>query len=547
MHSLKNRSLIMPSNDDAQDFVTETIRKRFPKYSADDVRKFLNPRIMDLAPDPSNLHHVHEMADMVLSANKIGVFIDYDVDGVSSGAMWSIFLHAISIEHFVYFPARADGYGPSQSAIDYFRQCGCDLILFLDCGTTAADVIDHIHDIKTCVLDHHKPGNVIANTIIVNPYLHQQEEFYDICTAGLSFLVIAFIERRMIANSSGQSSYKRIAMQLLDLAALGTVADCMPLVGFNRACVKRGLEIIQQSPRSGIQALLHLTNKSNKINASTIGYYIASCLNAAGRLDTSRTAFDLLVATSYESSVEIAQALVNLNNIRKQIEADILILAEHQASAQNDNILVVRHEDWHPGVVGIVAGRLKEGHCKTTFAFYKKHGAWHGSARSSRHDLSTIIASGIKYGLIASGGGHRAAAGLCVNEDQFDEWSKWIVKVALEIDQAAVSSIICDDRALEIDHAMNAGESLPSISILAPFGQGNPNIRILIQGLILKRVTAHGEHLRLMFANHPGSYFAFRCANSWGRSLYNSIGQRLSVVLSVDDSPGGIIEDVIVI
>lgn len=528
MSSFKKKEWILPQNQNCN-IIDDIIQKRFPEYSEEDIQNFLNPKIVNLAPNPFHLYNSDAFAKAIAAASKIGIFVDYDVDGVSSGAMWSIFFNKISKDHIIYFPNRSDGYGPSHKSIDYFRQNHCDLILFLDCGTSAVDVITPITDMKICILDHHKPGNhTVQNAIIVNPYLSQQSDFYNLCTAGLSFLMIGCVDK--LYNT-------KLTMTLLDLAALGTIADCMPLIGVNRAYIKRGLEIIQTNARPGIKALLILMKKNmHSINASTLGYYISSALNAAGRLDTSKTAFDLLVETQYDRARETAQTLINFNDQRKKIESDILSQAEHQVQ-QDQNCIIVRGDDWHPGVVGIIAGRLKEAYNKTTFAFYKKDNAWHGSARSSGHDLSSIIANGIVDNIIAYGGGHHAAAGLCVNDAVFDEWIQWCQ------DTIAEYNIDDNNHKLYIDYILDVYDIFPNIRTLSPFGYGNPNVLMLIKGLILKYVTQYGEHLKLSFANYDKSYFAFRCASSWGKDLTRYIGNKLDIVVSCDEL-SGFIEDI---
>ena len=523
MSSLKNLKWVLQDKT-SENLITDIIQRRFALYKQNDIDNFLNPEISYFMPK-NELCNVSNMSNMIIDAKKIGVFVDYDVDGVSSGAMWSLFFDEILKDHVMYFPSRADGYGPSEAAISFFRTQECDLILFLDCGTNAASIIDLIDDIKTCVLDHHLPSDKIAESLIVNPYLSGQREYFDICTAGLSFFVLSFLDKTFRTE---------LPDQLLDLVSLGTVADCVRLNGINRAYVRKGIEKLRSNPRPGLKALLNKQNRN--INAGALAYFIAPCLNAAGRLDTSETAFQSLVSKSYLDASETAQSLINLNNARKNLELEMISLAEHQVENQaghQDNALVVYHEDWHPGIVGIIAGRIKEKYDKTTFAFYKKNGIWSGSARSAGHDLADIIQQGKDDDIIKDGGGHSAAAGVSIFEDKFELFKDWIKQ----------KQSVVVERILYIDYVADVGQKLPDLSKLSPFGYGNPNVKILIKNLIIKNVTQYGQHLKIVFSNHSSQYFFFRAANIWRQSLKFSTGKTVDIVISADECNSSI-EDI---
>lgn len=533
--SLRNKIWHYDPIEPTQNIIRTILGRRY-NYDEQDINKFINPTFSSSIPDALSLKNVGELVQTILSANKIGMFIDYDVDGVTSGAIWHNLLSDIRKEYVVYCPSRSEGYGPSERAIDFFRNNNCDVILFLDCGTSA-DILRKVNNIKMCILDHHKPGSItVDNAIIVNPYLSEQREYYNICTAGLSFLV---------ATVFNHFSIKTEYTRLLDLACLGTIADCMQLHGYNRAIVKYGLDkingrpiktrsdrIITRYPCTGIKVLMDLMNKHD-INASTLGYYIVPCLNAAGRLDTSYTAFKLLVREKYDDAVELAQQLINLNSQRKIIEREMMVLAENQAD-ESANITIVRDESWHPGITGIIAGRIKEKNNKTTFAFYKKDNAWHGSGRSAGHKLNHIINLGIEAGLVRSGGGHALAAGLCIDDHKFAEWQQWMQQHQIHEDNSTIV----------IDYEIKPGQKLPDIKDISPFGQGHESLRIMIQGLWLKNIITRGEYMLFTFANHPYSYYASKYILSWARDISKHVGRMIDIVLLHDDSNKPVINDI---
>lgn len=497
--------------------------------------------------DEKQSYDARELPDAILIARElleyskkqlpVGIFGDYDADGITSVAIWVEFFKEVGIPYEVYLPDRKDGYGASEIGLKSLFSKGIGALLFLDCGSSSGELLESI-DIPIWIIDHHQVQKIPSKARVMNPYrtdVDVDPKYKEICTAGLSFM---FIRSFAEMFSIGQ----KFVLSLADLACIGTIGDVMPLNPFNRECVKLGLELINNSSRISIASLCDVLKLGKQsfadekrgskgeeqvctrgINYGKISFYIVPCINAAGRIMSATTALDWILSTS--NSKKLSLTLHSLNLQRREMEKEIL---EELVVDASKEILFVKDDRLHPGMVGIVAGRLKEVHYKTCFVFYKSENLWKGSARSDSHDLGKLIAESIQLGLAEAGGGHKCAAGVSILESRFDEWKNWMLN--------RVKDELVLDREIEIDGFITelGLKNLQKLSSFGPFGPGNPSPRLILKSAWLRDTIQVGDHLRCVLQSGT-SLFAFRCINSWGVELQKRVGKHIDMLLSVDE------------
>lgn len=528
----------------------KSIRNKFwqVKYTYSDcfLKSIANSRTnlqelkYDAAELPDAAVFAHQLLDFREKNLSIGVFGDYDADGITSVAIWTQFFIKIGIRHQIYIPNRADGYGASNKGID-FLSSKTDVLLFLDCGSNSAELLDKL-EMPVWIVDHHQVQTLPCKAKVINPYrtdVFVDTKYREICTAGLSFMFIKSFAHKFNLEEAFVKS-------LADLACIGTIGDVMPLNSFNRSCVKKGLELINAHSRESITSLCEVLNigilqknqghyynkdvqvKPQKsydlISYSKVAFYIVPCINAAGRLMDAKIALDWLLSTI--ESRKLSLTLNSLNLQRREIEKEMLKEIQVDAS---EEILFLKDEKLSAGMVGIIAGRLKEMHSKTSFVFYKSDNMWKGSARSENHDLGKLIAKSVEIGLAESGGGHKMAAGISVSESKFNDWKQWM------LNQSKDELIL--EMPTEIDGFITeiGLNKIEKLSPFSPFGPGNPVPKLILKAAWIKNVIAQGEHLRCVLQSGK-CIFAFRSANSWGIELKKRIGRHMDLLLSVDEN-----------
>ena len=495
----------------------------------------------DAAELPEASLFAQELLEFAQKGFSIGIFGDYDADGITSVAIWIEFLRKIGIRHEVYVPDRADGYGASVQGIELLSS-KTDGLLFLDCGSNSAELLDSLQ-MPVWILDHHQIQTLPSSAKVINPYRTDvvlDPKYREICTAGLSFMFVqSFASKFKLKEDFVES--------LADLACIGTVGDVMPLNFFNKICVKKGLELINAGSRQSIVSLCEVlgigetvnqriqanggssksafTQKSyNLINYSKVAFYLVPCINAAGRLMSAKLALDWLLSTF--DSHKLSLTLNSLNLQRREMEKEIL---EEIRVDNSEDILFLKDERLHAGLVGIIAGRLKELHSKTSFVFYKSGENWKGSARSEGHDLGKLIAESVALGFAEAGGGHKAAAGITVANNKFEAWKEWILNQSNH-EPIPEPSVEVDGFIPEL--GLNR---LANLESFAPFGPGNPIPKLILKAAWLKDVIFSGEHARCILQSGR-CIFAFRAANSWGIELKRRIGRHVDLLLSVDEN-----------
>ena len=386
---------------------------------------YLAPALRDLLPDPMGLRDMGLAADRLLRAverrERIAIFADYDVDGGASAALLLIWLRAFGLQATLYIPDRIDeGYGPNVPAMQALAAAH-DVIVCVDCGTLSHEPIAAAKGADVLVLDHHLGAEDLPPALaVVNPNRQDEDgRLAHLCAAGVVFLTLVEVNRRL--RQSGQTGPD--LMSLLDLVALATVADVAPLLGVNRAFVRQGLRVMARRERTGLRALADIARMDQAPTAYALGFVLGPRVNAGGRIGQADLGARLLATEDPAEAAALAERLDMLNGERREIEAAVRAAALAQAEARGlDGPLVwAAGHGWHPGVVGIVAARLKEATNRPAVVIGLEGGIGKGSARSvSGVDLGAAVQRVAAEGLLLKGGGHKMAAGLTLTEEQLE-------------------------------------------------------------------------------------------------------------------------------
>ena len=457
----------------------------------DEVSAYLAPTLRELMPQPSAMADMEKgsarIAAAVRNGERIGIIGDYDVDGVTSTALMRQLLRGAGAEVFVHIPDRIrEGYGPSRAAVTALAEKGVKLLLTLDCGVMAHDPLLLAGELgmDVVIVDHHQAGEELPQAeAVINP--NRQDDLSGLghlCAVGVALVLAAVILRDL--RQAGWFGDHRPApdlLQLLDLAALGTVCDVVPLKGLNRALVTQGLKVMGNRGNAGLAALADVARLKRRPDTYALGYLMGPRINAAGRVGSADLALELLSTNDRGQAMELAHKLEELNRARQAIELQVVEQAAWQAeqslgASGNLPVLVVAGNDWHPGVLGLVASRLKERFGLPAFALgiNRETGIATGSGRSIHGvDLGRAVRLAGGQGLLVKGGGHAMAAGLTVEAGKLGA-----LRAFFEEQLRAETAAAAEGRALMIDGALAAGACKPELVELlekaGPFGSGNP-------------------------------------------------------------------------
>ncbi|MDB5510596.1 MAG: recJ [Enterovirga sp.] len=522
---------------------------------------FLAPRLRDLLPDPSTLAAMDtaaaRLADAVVRRERVAIFGDYDVDGACSAALLADYLRACGVAAEIRIPDRlTEGYGPNVEAMRDFAKSGAALIVTVDCGTAGQVPLEEAArlGVDVVVLDHHgAPEMLPPARAIVNP--NRQDDLSGLghlCAAGIVFVTLVALSRELRRRGfwqPGRSEPDLLAA--LDLVALATVADVVPLVGLNRAFVRQGLAILRNRRRVGLAALVDAARVETAPECWHLGYCLGPRINAGGRIGDSSLGARLLMTEDPGEAAAIAATLERLNEERRAIEAR----AVEEAEAEGDRILdgtpearalVLSSPDWHPGIVGLVAARLKERFGRPVFAFAgREDGTATGSGRSvPGADLGRAVRAAVEAGAAAKGGGHAMAAGATILASELDRF-----RAALEA-ELPMRGAETRFEPLDIDAALTAGgatvETVRAVENAGPFGQGQPEPVFAFGGHRVVEARQIGTgHVRAVLRSGDGATLraiAFRSADKpLGQVLLGSVGQTLHVAgtLCLDRWGGG--------
>lgn len=541
------QALALTQTHGIDDFLARVIAGR--GVTVADAAGYLDPKLRDLLPDPSSLRDMDAATDRLAHAiergEQIAIFGDYDVDGACSSALLVDFWRAACApEPLLHIPDRiVEGYGPNVEAIRDLAARGATLLVTVDCGTTSheAFAVARGLGLDVIVLDHHQAPEVLPDALVVNPNrLDDLSGQGALCAAGVVFLALIGLSRTLRARgwwSDDRSEPDLLAS--LDLVALATVADVAPLARLNRALVAKGLMVMAARSRPGLAALIDVARLDGRPRARDLGFALGPRINAGGRIGDAGLGARLLTLADSVEARRIASELDRLNSERQIVERTTLEQAIAQAEAQlassnRLSCLIVEGHDWHPGIVGLIASRLKERFNIPSFVIAFNGTIGTGSGRSlSGVDLGAAVRRAVDLGVAVKGGGHAMAAGVTLSRDRSNDFRAFL-NDALE---AAVEAARLDD-ALFLDATL-AGRGvcldlLRRIERAGPFGQGNPEpVFALPEQQVAFAQTVGADHVRARLRSRDGAMvdaIAFRAAHSpLGEALLRGEGAQLHV------------------
>jgi single-stranded-DNA-specific exonuclease len=553
------------------DIVTQLLLAR--GVAREDLERHRNPSLRAFLPDPSEFRDMDVAADRlaqaVITAEATTIYGDYDVDGATSAALLIRLLRMLGHDAGYYIPDRLlEGYGPSGEALVKLADQGSSLIVTVDCGAMAHEALAMARDagVDVIVVDHHKCSAELPHaTALVNPNRLDEGEIGaahgHLAAVGVAFLLAIATVRVLRARGWFESRREPDLFALLDLVALGTVADVAALHGLNRALVAQGLKVMARREGVGMAALIDASRLTRAPACSDLGFALGPRINAGGRVGESTLGVRLLITEDPDEAQTIAAQLSRLNEERRAIEASVQEAAEAQLDAQHNRaVLVLAGRGWHPGVIGIVAGRIKEKAGKPALVIAldaDEAGMGKGSGRSiSGVDLGAAIIAAREAGLLVAGGGHAMAAGLTIDPARLGDLADWLdARLGAEVAQSATN------QALALDLALAPGGLVPplveTLESAGPFGVGWPGPRLAVGPVRLVKADIVGtDHVRLIVRGDDGASFkaiAFRAAQSemgqallhgthhrklWlaGRAKIDDWGSRPAAELHVEDA-----------
>ena len=472
----------------------------------DDIAAFLNPSLKEQLPDPDSLKDMDKaasrIAEAIVNGEKVAVFGDYDVDGATSSALLARFFRALGQELRIYIPDRlAEGYGPNAPALLKLKDEGVDLVITVDCGVTAYEPLAAAADagVDIVVLDHHRAEPELPKaTAIVNPNrLDDESGQGHLAGVGVAFLTVVAVNRLLRARGWYEDKQEPRILQWLDIVALGTVCDVVPLTGVNRAFVAQGLRVMAMRQNAGITALSDINDLSSAPTAFHAGFILGPRVNAGGRVGESSLGARLLSTDDAAEAREIAGKLHQYNAESKAIESDVLedALAQiEDKNMQDDMVIVASGDGWHPGVIGIVAARIKEKYNRPACVVaFDDNGMGKASGRSvSGIDLGGAVIEARQNGLLVNGGGHKMAAGFTVMRDRLDELRAALSAHAVrQLDGGAYQPELRVDGVLSVP-ALTLS-LLEKLDMLAPYGAGHAEPRFALAGVRVIKLKVVGE------------------------------------------------------
>ncbi len=525
----------------------------------DHAPSFLEPRLRDHLPEPLHLRDMERAVARLVAAiekgERIAVFGDYDVDGATAAALLLRFLAAVGAPTRLYVPDRLDeGYGPNAPALLRLREEGVRVVVTVDCGTTAHQPLAAAAaaGLDIVVVDHHVAEPLLPRAAaIVNPNrLDETSPHGDLAAVGVAFLLVIALNRAL--RQAGWYRGARAEPDLLawlDLVALGTVCDVVPLVGLNRAFVAQGLKLARSSANPGLKALAAVAGIKEPLDAYHLGFVLGPRVNAGGRVGTAELGARLLATDDPAVAAELAQRLDGYNRERREIEARTLAaaIAAVEATPQSPVLAFAAAPGWHPGVIGIVAARLKERYQRPACVVAIADGIGKGSGRSiAGLALGPAVIAARQAGLLINGGGHAMAAGFTVAADKLEALRLYLAeRLGDGLDgERLVPELIIDGL---LSPGAASAELVRHVAALAPFGAANPEPRFAFAPVrVLHAEPVGGEHLRCTLADPLGPArlraIAFRAsASPLGRFLAETRGSAIQVAgrLRHDSWQGG--------
>ena len=496
------------------------------------IENFLNPKIKNFLPNPYNFKDMGKgletISRHIKNKNKICIFGDYDVDGATSSGIMSKYLEQLNIDHFVFIPDRQkDGYGPSVKTFTNIINKNVNLIIALDCGTTSFEAIEYARskNIDVVVIDHHKSQETFpaANAIINPNRIDETGDYYYLCAAGVLFIFLVGLNKILRENYYFNKAkvQEPNLLDLLDLVMMGTVCDVVPLMDLNRAFVYQGLKVASKRHNLGLKTLVDYSKIKKKLSTYEVGYVLGPKINAGGRIGKSELGYNLLTTNNAETAYLISSELESLNLKRKDIEKKIVEEAISITEKNNDEpIVFLSKNDWHEGLIGIVASRLKDHFNKPSFIISQKGEDCKGSARSIfGFDVGMAITKCKQLNIITKGGGHPMAGGFSLKSDKLQIFKSELTKLFLKLKKNKDNNIIEIDSYLE-SSAIN-DELIEKLNHLEPYGSGN---REPIFGFekfkVSKVIETNNNHVKVVL-NKGNFYIDAISFNSKNKDLGN--------------------------
>jgi len=513
------------------------------KNNIDDINLFLNPKIKNNLPNPFELKDMNKAIERVYESIKkretIGIFGDYDVDGASSAALLVKYFLSISQSIETYVPDRKkEGYGPNVNAFNHLISNGSNLIFTVDCGTLSYEPINIAKDkkIDVIVLDHHKSDTKLPNAYaIVNPNRYDDDSKLNyLCAAGVCFVFLVALNNKL--RKENWFKLNKIPepniLEFLDLVALATVCDVVPLIKLNRALVKQGLAVLKKRKNLGLKTLYDLCNIKSKPTTYDLGFALGPRINAGGRVGKSSHGMNLLISQNPEKAYKIALDLEKYNTERKSIES--ILSKEIFSKAKNyhnHSVLVLSGINWHEGVIGIIASRVKEKYNKPTILISIENNIGKGSARSIfGFDIGSQIIKAVQLGILKKGGGHNMAGGFTIEKKNIDKFRDFLI---MNFENSKIDNF--DNFNLYLDSiiapsAINEN-FYNDIEILEPFGSGNNEPKFVVEALkVIKSDIVGDNHIKSILSGKDGTTFksiAWNAVNSPLEKILNKENKRL--------------------
>ena len=502
------------------------------KDSIDNIELFLNPTIKNLLPNPLQLKDMGNAVERTYQCIKkkdlIGIFGDYDVDGATSTALLSKYFSLLNLNVKTYIPDRkSEGYGPTIKAFDSLINLGVKIIFTVDCGTLSYEPIRSAKNksIDVIVLDHHQSDTKLpVACAIVNPNRYDENSNLNyLCAAGVTFLYLVALNQKLRKENwfiDNKISEPNI-LNFLDLVSLGTVCDVVPLIGLNRALVKQGLKVLKKRSNLGLKTLYDLCKISSEPTTYDLGYALGPRINAGGRVGKSSHGAELLISDDPKETYKIALDLNRYNDERKSIE---LLLSEQIYSVvkkfHNHPVLVMSGQNWHEGIIGIVAARIKEKYNKPTILISVKKNIGKGSARSiNGFDIGSNIIKAVQIGILEKGGGHKMAGGFTIRKENISSFREFLIKSYEKSNSNSLDSLNIYLDSTIAPSAINE-DFYKLINLLAPFGSGNNEPKFVIENLhVIKSDIVGKNHIRSILCGKDGTVFKSFTWNAKGTPL----------------------------
>ncbi|MGA1254480.1 MAG: single-stranded-DNA-specific exonuclease RecJ [Pelagibacteraceae bacterium] len=513
-------------------FLDEIVAKLLSirKIKKEEINFFLNPSIKNSLPNPYSLNDMQKAIDRTISCivsnEKVGIFGDYDVDGATSTAILGNYFRALNLPYEIYIPDRQkEGFGPNEKGFDYLIENGSKLIFTVDCGTLSYLPIEYANTkkIDVIVIDHHQSEiNLPKAHSIVNPNrFDDRSELNYLCAAGVCFMFLVALNKRLRENNwfINKSINEPDLLNFLDLVSLGTICDVVPLVDLNRAFVNQGLKVVNQKKNLGLKTLIEISEIENNLTTYHLGYVLGPRINAGGRVGKSTHGAKLLLNNDSKDAFKISSELNNYNKERQLLEKELLKdIMDKDYGLTDEPVIVLYGENWHEGIIGIIAARIKEKYNKPTFIISTKSGLGKGSARSIYgFDIGTAVIAAVQNKILIRGGGHKMAAGFTLDTDKISEFKNFLIRKfkSININLESKKNIFYDT---EISPSAINIDFYDKINVLSPFGSGNPEPKFVIKNVRPVNSKIVGEkHIKSVFEGSDSSTFktiTFNCVDN---------------------------------